>query len=232
MLNKEKHKSIMTQVLKDIYSDISIASLLGFKGGTAAYLFYDLPRFSVDLDFDILDDAPQSRELVFEKIGKIISVYGTIKDQQMKFSTIFFALSYGTGEHQVKVEVNTRKTGAKYELKSYLGIPMLVAKKESLLSGKLVALLNRKVFAPRDLYDAHFFLKQQWEFDYDVFAEYGISSVKEYLKKCENFVEKIPQNKFLAGLGELISEEEKKFVREQLKNDMLFLLRLRSETEG
>lgn len=34
MLNKEKHQLIMGQILKDIYTDISIASLLGFKGGT------------------------------------------------------------------------------------------------------------------------------------------------------------------------------------------------------
>ena len=44
----------MGQILKDIYTDASISSLLGFKGGTCVYLFYNLPRFSVDLDFDLL----------------------------------------------------------------------------------------------------------------------------------------------------------------------------------
>lgn len=50
MLNKEKHQLVMAQILKDIYSDIALASLLGFKGGTAANIFYGSPRFSVDLD--------------------------------------------------------------------------------------------------------------------------------------------------------------------------------------
>ena len=45
----------MGRILKDIYTDVSIAPLLGFKGGTCAYLFYGLPRFSVDLDFDLLE---------------------------------------------------------------------------------------------------------------------------------------------------------------------------------
>ena len=33
----------MGKILRDIYSDISISSLLGLKGGTAAYFFYGLP---------------------------------------------------------------------------------------------------------------------------------------------------------------------------------------------
>ena len=49
------HKNILFQILKDIYSDTTIAPLLGFKGGTAALLFFELDRFSVDLDFDLFD---------------------------------------------------------------------------------------------------------------------------------------------------------------------------------
>jgi hypothetical protein len=42
------HKTILFQILKDIYSDTTIAPLLGFKGGTAALFFYQLDRFSVE----------------------------------------------------------------------------------------------------------------------------------------------------------------------------------------
>jgi len=69
MLNKEKHQLIMGQILKDIYTDTSIAPLLGFKGGTCAYFFYGLPRFSVDLDFDLLKKIDEeNQENVFEKL--------------------------------------------------------------------------------------------------------------------------------------------------------------------
>ena len=52
MFNPEKHKLIMVRILKDLYSDKDLGKILGFKGGTMAYLFYDLPRESVDLDLD------------------------------------------------------------------------------------------------------------------------------------------------------------------------------------
>lgn len=58
-LNINRHKSILTEILKAIYEDATLAPLLGFKGGTAAALNYDLPRFSVDLDFDLLDPAQE-----------------------------------------------------------------------------------------------------------------------------------------------------------------------------
>jgi predicted nucleotidyltransferase component of viral defense system len=227
MLNKEKHKVIMARILKDIYSDVSISSLLGFKGGTAAYFFYDLPRFSVDLDFDLLNDSESNRDLVFEKVRKIISKYGEIKDEQKKFATVFFALSYEANEHQIKIEINTRKTGANYEMKNYFGIPVLVSTKESMFSAKLVAMLNRKRFAARDLFDVYFFLKNNWNTDKKVFEAYDIFSEKEYIKKCISFIERIPENVLLKNLGELIDEKQKDFVKIKMKNEIIFMLKVR-----
>lgn len=54
MFDINRHKFFMVQLLKEIYSDPELATCLGFKGGTALMLFYDLPRFSTDLDFDLL----------------------------------------------------------------------------------------------------------------------------------------------------------------------------------
>ena len=219
----------MTQILKDIYSDISISSLLGFKGGTAAHLFYKLPRFSVDLDFDLLENTEKNRDLVFQRIHDILSKHGEIKDEQKKFFTVFFSVSYEPGEHRIKVEINTRKTGARYEMKSYLGIPMLVAGKESMLAGKLVAMTRRKEFVSRDLYDTHFFLTQRWDIDMNVLTSYQVKSLKEYLEACVTLIENIPDNVLLEGLGELIDEKEKVFVKNKLKNDTIFLLKVRAD---
>lgn len=231
MLNKEKHRLVMAQILKDIYSDTFLASLLGFKGGTAAFMFYDLPRFSVDLDFDLLDDSQENRDLVFKKIKKIISNYGEIKDEQQKFATIFFSLSYEMGAHQIKVEINCRKTGASFEMKSYFGSPVLVSQKNSMFSAKLVALMNRKDFAARDLFDVYFFLKNIWETDQEVFLAYDITSEKEYIQKCVSFIEDIPENTLLKDLGELIDEKQKEFVRTKIKSETIFLLKSRWDIE-
>ena len=51
MVNIDLHKSIFINILRGIYSDPLLRSILGFKGETATMLFYELPRFSVDLDF-------------------------------------------------------------------------------------------------------------------------------------------------------------------------------------
>ena len=136
MLNKEKHQLIMGQILKDIYTDIMISPLLGFKGGTCAYLFYDLPRFSVDLDFDLLEINEENQKMIFEKIINILSEYGQIKDQYLKRFTIFAILSYGDDDHNIKIEISLRKfvenMNESYEIKEYLGISMFAAKKDYL----------------------------------------------------------------------------------------------------
>ena len=71
----------MRQVLEGIYRDISLAGSLGFKGGTAAMLFYDLPRFSVDLDFDLLVENADEKtwENLREKIKSIMAELGDVK---------------------------------------------------------------------------------------------------------------------------------------------------------
>jgi predicted nucleotidyltransferase component of viral defense system len=40
-----------------------------FKGGAAAMMYHGLDRFSVDLDFDLLDDSNEKE--VFEKVVEI-----------------------------------------------------------------------------------------------------------------------------------------------------------------
>lgn len=229
MLDRDRHNAVMAMILKDVYAHTTISPLLGFKGGTAAHFFYDLPRFSVDLDFDLLDNSEENRNAIFYEIKEILLRHGEVKDEQQKYHTIFFLLSYGTGQRNIKVEINTRKTGASYKMKNYLGIPMLVSLKESMFAAKLVALTKRKSFTARDLYDVHYFLTKHWDIDESVLAAHNMPSLKKYLKECSRFVEKIPNDKLLAGLGEFITEEEKRFIRENLKKDTVFLLKLRAQ---
>jgi predicted nucleotidyltransferase component of viral defense system len=79
-INISKHRNILLGILKDIYSDPQIAPLLGFKGGTALYLFYNLERFSLDLDFDLLD--VEKEDFVFGRVLEIVQEYGKIKDKR------------------------------------------------------------------------------------------------------------------------------------------------------
>jgi predicted nucleotidyltransferase component of viral defense system len=58
-------------IIKAIYSDIAIGSTLGFKGGTALYLYYNLPRFSIDL---VLIYLMNQKDLVFKKLPVLINM--------------------------------------------------------------------------------------------------------------------------------------------------------------
>jgi predicted nucleotidyltransferase component of viral defense system len=69
MFDTNRHKFFMVQMLKDIYSDVELANHLGFKGGTALMFFNGLPRFSVDLGFNLLE--PSAENSVYIKIRKI-----------------------------------------------------------------------------------------------------------------------------------------------------------------
>ena len=82
MLDPAIHKKILLQLLTDIYKDKAVGPFLGFKGGTAAYLFYGLDRFSVDLDFDLIDEKKEDQ--VFKGIKEIIEKYGTVKEAEKK----------------------------------------------------------------------------------------------------------------------------------------------------
>lgn len=230
MLNREQHQLIMGKILKDIYTDISISSLLGFKGGTCAYFFYNLPRFSVDLDFDLLVVNEENQKLVFEKIVAILSKYGEVKDQYIKRFTVFAVLSYGDDDHNIKIEINIRKLVENikdhYEMKEYLGISMFVAKKDYLFASKLSALTLRNETAMRDIYDIHYFTKENWDINTEVIRERTGKATKAYLADCIAFIEKVKDNQIMQGLGELVnSEKEKAWIRNHLKADSIFMLK-------
>ena len=218
MLNKEKHQLIMGQILRDIYTDISISSLIGFKGGTCAYFFYGLPRFSVDLDFDLFSTDEATQKLVFEKVGIMLKKYGEIKDNYIKRNTIFFLLSYGDADHNIKVEVNIRilmpDIKEHYDMKEYLGISMLVGKKDYLFASKLSALTLRSETAMRDIYDIWYFAKNNWDINADVIKARTNKTIKEHLADCIPVIE-----------GELLNEKEKAWVKTHLRKEAIFLLK-------
>lgn len=227
MLDRNIHKSILLQILKEIYTDSSLGSILGFKGGTAAYFFHDLGRFSLDLDFDLLDESKE--DFVFEKIEKILKDFGTIKEKYRKMHTLFFILSYDKEAPNIKVEINKRSFGSRYELKNYLGISMLVMASEDMFAHKLVAMLERRNVANRDIFDVWFFLKKNWNINEKIVEKRTGMNLKDYLSKCVEFIESLKGHNMLAGIGELLNQDQKKWARKNLKEDVLFLLKIRLE---
>lgn len=223
------HKNIMFQLLKDIYSDTTIAPLLGFKGGTAAFMFYELNRFSVDLDFDLLDESKE--EYVFARIEQISKKYGTLKDMERKRFNLLFVLSYEDRIRKLKIEINRREFGSRYEIQSYLGVSMLVMVKEDMFAHKLMAMHERVGKTSRDIYDVWFFLEHRWPINKTIIERRSGVTFSELFRKCIDQLEKVNNRNILDGLGELLTEPQKDWARAKLRDETLFLLKARLASE-
>lgn len=224
MLDQVNHKIVLVEILKDLYADPALRTILGFKGGTAALLFYDLPRLSVDLDFDLLEET--KKELVFKKVKAILTRHGNLREAIEKHYTLLFLLSYAKGKQMVKIDISKRKGLSRFERKSYLGVSALVMKPEDMLACKLAALLTRKKFAMRDVFDLWFFLKNKWEINEAVLQEKTGLTVKQALKQAIKVVRTIKPNRLLAGMGELVDAKQKVWIKTRLVGETVFYLRL------
>jgi predicted nucleotidyltransferase component of viral defense system len=222
MIDINKHKFFMAQILKDIYSDIELANYLGFKGGTALMFFYDLPRFSVDLDFNLIDGQ---EEVVYEKVRKILLKYGKISDEAKKFYGIIIVLDYAFGERKLKVEISNRIFDNHYEIKNLLGINMKVLTLQDMFSHKLCALLDRNAITNRDIFDCWFFMQKQVPINKALIEGRMNAPLAEYLQKCIEQLESMSDKGLLNGLGELMEDDMKKFVRTKLRTETIVLLK-------
>lgn len=224
MLNKSLHKKFLIQILKAIYSDSTLGPILGFKGGTAAFMFYDLPRFSVDLDFDLLSSDKEN--LILDKLPKILGRFGLVKEVVKKRFTLFFLLSYQKGNRLVKVEISRRPPGSAFEIKHFLGIAMQVIKLPDMVAGKLSALITRPKFASRDVFDIWFFFKNGLEINWLAVQKQTQLTKSAALGRSIQIVANIKKDQLLQGLGELVDEKQKNWIRDRLKEEVLFLLKL------
>ncbi len=229
LLDYSKHKNILLQILKDIFSDSIIAPFLGFKGGTAALMFYGLDRNSVDIDLDLLDESKE-RE-VFEKIQKIAAGYGKIIDSRIKRFNLVTIISYDTKSQNIKIEVNRRNFGSKYELKTLLGISMLVMTKEDMFANKLMAMYERIGKTSRDVYDVYFFAKNNWPINKKIVEERAKMPFGEVLVKCVELLEKMENRHILDGLGEMLADSQKDWARAKLRSETILFLKLMLEGE-
>jgi len=223
MVDSNKHKFFLFKILKDIYEDKLLTGVLGFKGGTALMFFYDLPRYSVDLYFNLLNINKE--DIVYGKVRVILLKHGTIHDEAKKFYGIIGVLDYGAGERKLKVEISNRNFNDRYEVKNLLGVNMQVMVAPDMFAHKLCAVFDRTTITNRDLFDCWFFMNNKTPLNKSI-VETGMGMpFTDYLQKCINSLENMSDKGLLNGLGELMDEEMKKFVRAKLRTETLTLLK-------
>ena len=222
-LDITKHKTNLTNVLIGIYKNSYLAPVLGLKGGTAAMLFYQLPRFSVDLDFDLIG---QDKGFVERMTGELADKY-EIKEKSAKFSTLFWRLSYGVGLANIKVEVSTRNYSYnRYNSVPFYGVTVKVLDIRDMAAHKMVAVMERKSTANRDLFDIHYFLSSHYasEINYDIVKRQTGKEAKEFYLQLLGFVNRIKADSVLAGLGELLSPSQKVWAKARLIEELKGLI--------
>ncbi|MBD3279940.1 hypothetical protein GF389_00245 [Candidatus Dojkabacteria bacterium] len=231
-MNIAKHRAVMTKILIDIYKDNYLVNKLGFKGGTACYFFHNLPRFSVDLDFNLLksnsvDDM--ELEVLITRLTDILQKYGKIEQSPTKRNTLFWLLNYEKEQWNLKVEISTRDFGDEFELKELLGVSMPVMKKEYIFAHKLVALTDRKNPVGRDVFDINFFVKEDWKFVGRIIKERTGMEVENYLESLPDFVTKhFTSKNILDGVGELLDKSKRDHYKVKLLDEVITNLQVLS----
>ncbi len=218
-----RHRFFLVQILKNIYSDIELAKYLGFKGGTALIFFYDLPRFSVDLDFNLIDT--EKEDVVYRKIRKILLKHGTIFDEAKKLYGPLIVLDYGFKERKLKVEISNRVFDNRYEIKNLLGINMKVMVKEDMFAHKLCALLDRNTITNRDIFDCWFFMQKQTPINKNIVEFRMKMPFPDYLQICIEHLDSTSDKGLLQGMGELMDDKMKTFVRVKMRSELISLLK-------
>jgi predicted nucleotidyltransferase component of viral defense system len=204
----------MAQILSLIFKDKDLCNVIGFKGGTALMFFHNLPRFSTDLDFNLLDVSKQ--DVVYNKVRQILLRFGTIDDEAKKLYRPILVLNYGKGERMLKVEISNRQYDNHYETRTLAGTDIRVLTVPDMFAHKLCAMGER--LSPRDVFDVWFFLQQMHaSVNENIIKERTGKTVSEYAAWCSQRVCEASPKLLMQGLGEVIDDTRtKNFVKTRL----------------
>lgn len=230
----------MFRILKIMYTSPA-GKLLWFKWWTALYFFYQLPRFSVDLDFDIINPVPQDfKETLFTVLEKELKSLGaTIKYDWTLQNSFRFIVQYGW-DKKLKIECTTHEYPNHYTMNPLLWLTVQTMDIRRMFAHKLCAFFSRQqhrwYIANRDLYDIHFLFMQniipheaiirirtEKLFGKTLWNKEFYAYRHEYLSKNQ----KILQNSILDWLGELLEPKQKQRVKDHLLQELSEQFQLR-----
>lgn len=198
-VGKIKGLKIRGYMEKDYLQEIVLLSIsrntgneLVFKGGTCLYKFYNLDRFSEDLDFSMIN-APDA-DLLADKIVSDLNFFGInakVSERKKIFNSILISISAqgplysGRGQSacRLTIDINLKSDVLYSDVKTfrslYPDIPsftLLVMREKEILAEKTRAVLARD--AVKDVYDIYFLLNKGTELDLDLIEKkleyYGI----------------------------------------------------------
>ncbi len=168
-IGRKKGLTNKEYIEKDYFQDLFLYNLfrktnkLVFKGGTALYKIYKMPRFSEDLDFTLLEKFDVERLVgsVAERMGEMKSVRKTGGSLLMKIGFEGILTAYNTLRFDVSLK---NKALRNFDVKNYVSeymeinpFSLKVLKPVEMVAEKIHSILARG--KSRDLYDLFFLLR-------------------------------------------------------------------------
>ncbi len=240
---KQQHKTIMFQILQILF-DSKYAKILWLKWWTALYFFYGLPRFSVDLDFDLLKDLTKNeiidlKQWIFELLEhNLWKKWVKIKHEWTLDYSFKFIVQYWW-EKKLKLEFNTKIYENSYNIKSLLWTSVQVMDISYMFSHKLCAFLSRyqqkNSIANRDLFDINFLFENSFPINEKIIKIRTKKMIwteldpKWYIKYLLNFIKqhkKEIQQNILYWIWELIDNSQKNYMKNKFLDNLIQKLSL------
>lgn len=226
------HRAWLYRLLIGIADDAFLASILRFKGGTCAAMRSIIERFSIDLDFDLLEpkQIPSVRkhlEVIFKKLGL------TIKEQSQRAPQYF--LKYpNVAEERNTIQLDIAFPPPKsneYEPIRFNDIDRIIHCHTipTAFANKLVTVRDRyetfRSIAGRDIFDIHTFFIKAYRYRSEVIEERTGKSATEFLKILKTFIEDhVTQTILDQDLNSLLPPEQFQKIRKNLKREVLMFL--------
>jgi hypothetical protein len=191
------HKSYLHRLLMEVVDQPLMAQTMAFKGGSCAAMLGYLDRFSVDLDFDVMEGANEVElrkifHQVFDQLGfSLILEFDKV---------LFFQLRYPSSpgnRNTLKVNAsNIRVEANQYKVQYFPEIDRLINSQTigTMFANKMVAMTDRytqhKTIAGRDIYDIHHFFIQGYPYNSAVIRERTGLEPMEYFEELITFIKK------------------------------------------
>jgi len=196
---------------------------IAFKGGTALKLFFDLPRYSEDIDYDSLGKiAPL--ELMNLIKAFVIKKKWEITDDAVKYNTILVELRFIGPERnfRVKIEISTRAKELNTTILSLRGVAVQTLEPAFLMTEKLMTFINR--MAGRDIFDAWFILNNAYALDEEMILKTYGDEVTFYSEILE-VIKRLDSKKILRDTGKLLSLDHRNWIKTSFLSDFEKLVR-------
>lgn len=228
------HLAWMYRILGAIADDALVSALLRFKGGTCAAMRGIINRFSVDLDFDLIDEKEKPKlskhlESLFKKLGLEIKDKSKLAPQYL----LRYPKTDENPRNIIKIDVTFPPAkNDKYEPVRFVEIDRILHCHTipTMFAHKLIALIGRwertGALASRDLFDIHTFFIKGYEYDEKIIREIRGMDVPVFLAQLRDFIKNhVTQQLIDQDLNVLLSPQEFKRVRKILKQETLMFLR-------